>query len=100
MTSAGCSVISCCGLSRSSPADGGCSAAACAASSCRAVEMSALGLYLRYASISLRGQLAYRASFVMQTAGHFLVTGLEFVGVWALFARFGQIAGWRLEEVA
>src|SRR5262245_38754938 len=62
--------------------------------------MNPLRLYLRYASISLRGQLAHRASFLMQTAGHFLVTGLEFVGIWALFARFGQIAGWRLEEIA
>jgi ABC-2 type transport system permease protein len=62
--------------------------------------MNALRLYGRYVSISLRGQLEYRASFLMQTAGHFLVTGLEFLGIWALFTRFGRIGGWRLEEVA
>jgi ABC-2 type transport system permease protein len=62
--------------------------------------MNALRLYGRYASISLRSQLEYRASFVMQSVGQFLVTGLEFVGIWALFDRFGQIRGWRLEEVA
>jgi ABC-2 type transport system permease protein len=62
--------------------------------------MNALRLYGRYASISLRSQLEYRASFVMQAAGQFLVTGLEFAGIWALFTRFGQIRGWRLEEIA
>jgi ABC-2 type transport system permease protein len=62
--------------------------------------MHALRLYGRYVSISLRGQLEYRASFVMQAAGQFLITGLEFLGIWALFGRFGQIEGWTLPEVA
>jgi ABC-2 type transport system permease protein len=62
--------------------------------------MDALGLYGRYASISLRGQLEYRASFFMQTAGIFLITGLEFAGIWVLFARFGRIGSWTLAEVA
>ena len=62
--------------------------------------MHALRLYGRYVSISLRGQLEYRASFVMQAAGQFLITGLEFLGIWALFDRFGQIEGWTLPEVA
>jgi ABC-2 type transport system permease protein len=62
--------------------------------------MNAVRLYGRYASISLRGQMEYRASFVMQTAGQFLVTGIEFLGIWALFARFGQIRGWTLGEIA
>jgi ABC-2 type transport system permease protein len=60
----------------------------------------ALRLYGRYASISLRGQLEYRASFVMQALGQFLVTGLEFVAILMLFDRFGQIRGWTLYEVA
>jgi ABC-2 type transport system permease protein len=62
--------------------------------------MHALRLYGRYVSISLRGQLEYRASFMMQAAGQFLITGLEFLGMWALFGRFGQIEGWTLPEVA
>jgi ABC-2 type transport system permease protein len=62
--------------------------------------MHALRLYGRYASISLRSQLEYRASFVMQACGQFVITGLEFAGIWALFARFGRIRGWTLEEVA
>lgn len=62
--------------------------------------MNGLRLYGRYASISLRSQLEYRASFVMQACGQFLVTGLEFIGIWALFSRFGRIRGWTLEEIA
>lgn len=62
--------------------------------------MNALRLYGRYASISLRSQLEYRASFVMQACGQFVITGLEFAGIWALFARFGHIRDWALEEVA
>jgi ABC-2 type transport system permease protein len=49
---------------------------------------------------SIRMQLAYPASFAMLSLGSFLVTIVEFVGVWALFRRFGQVGGWRLGEVA
>ena len=62
--------------------------------------MHALQLYGRYASISLRAQLEYRGSFVLQAVGQFLVTGLEFVAILALFNRFGEIRGWALPEVA
>jgi ABC-2 type transport system permease protein len=62
--------------------------------------VDAIRLYARYASISLRGQMEYRASFLMQTAGQFLVTAIEFLGISALFTRFGQIRGWTLGEVA
>jgi ABC-2 type transport system permease protein len=33
-------------------------------------------------------------------AGQFVVSGAEFLGLAALFARFGRLAGWRLGEVA
>lgn len=62
--------------------------------------MDAVRLYLRYAAISVRGQMEYRASFLMQTLGQFVVTGVEFLGIWALFDRFGAIKGWGLYEVA
>ena len=61
---------------------------------------SALVLYLRYAGVSLRSQMQYRASFLMLVLGHFLTTGAEFLAVWALFDRFGQLRGWSLGEVA
>lgn len=62
--------------------------------------MNALRLYARYAAISVRGQMEYRGSFVMQTAGQLLVTGIEFLGIWVLFDRFGSMRGWTLGEVA
>jgi len=62
--------------------------------------VNAFRLYLRYIAISLRAQLAYRATFAMKTIGHLLVTGIEFFGIWALFARFGTLRGWTLPEVA
>ena len=62
--------------------------------------IDSLRLYLRYLSISLRGQLQYRANFILQTLGHLLVTFIEFLGLWALFDRFGNLRGWALPEVA
>ncbi|MHC4780626.1 MAG: ABC transporter permease, partial [Planctomycetota bacterium] len=59
-----------------------------------------LALYFRYIGISLRGQLQYRASMIMILAGNLLITSIEFLGIWALFDRFGNLKGWRLEEVA
>ena len=60
----------------------------------------ALRLYGRYVMVSLRGQMQYRASFIMLSLGTFVSSGIEFVGVWVMFERFGQLRGWRLPEVA
>jgi ABC-2 type transport system permease protein len=60
----------------------------------------ALRVYRRYLGISLRSQLQYRAAFAMQVLGHTVATGVEFLAIWALFARFGSLAGWTLPEVA
>ncbi len=57
-------------------------------------------LYMRYLEISIRGQMQYRASFVMLSVGHLLATGVEFVAILALFDRFGNLQGWTLHEVA
>ena len=62
--------------------------------------IEALRLYVHYVALSVRGQLQYRASTLMMTAGHLLTTGVEFVALWALFERFGQLRGWSLAEVA
>jgi len=62
--------------------------------------VNAIRLYLRYVGISVRGQMQYRASFVMLAFGHFLATGIEILGIWVLFARFKTLQGWRLAEVA
>jgi ABC-2 type transport system permease protein len=62
--------------------------------------MNALRLYGRYLSVSIRSQLQYRASIIMTTIGAFMITAIEFLGILALFDRFGQIRGWTLPEVA
>lgn len=62
--------------------------------------MNAAALLARYLSISIRGQLQYRTSFLMSTVGNLLNCGIEFIGIWALFDRFGHLAGWSFAEVA
>jgi ABC-2 type transport system permease protein len=36
----------------------------------------------------------------MLSAGYLLITGIDFIGIWVLFDRFGGIRGWSLSEVA
>jgi ABC-2 type transport system permease protein len=57
-------------------------------------------LYFRYLSLALRAQLQYRASLLMQTLGILIISFIEFLGLWALFARFGQIRGYTLPQAA
>lgn len=61
--------------------------------------LDSMRLYCRYVGISLRAQMQYPASFLMSSLGLFVVTSIEFLGLWALFARFGSIRGWTLPEV-
>ncbi len=61
---------------------------------------NAAKLYLRYVGVSVRGQMQYRASFIMSTLGNMIITGIEFLVLWTLFARFGSLKGWTLAEVA
>lgn len=44
--------------------------------------------------------MEYKMSFIYMTLGHFMVTFIEFLGMYALFQRFDQIRGWTLYEVA
>ena len=62
--------------------------------------MNALGLYGRYLATSLRAQGAYPGSLMMMISGQFLVTVIEFIGIAAMFQRFGHIGAWRLGDVA
>jgi len=55
--------------------------------------VDALSLYFKYIGISIRAQMQYRASFILLALGHFLTTGIEFLGIWALFDRFKSLAG-------
>ena len=62
--------------------------------------IDAIRLYRRYAAVSMRGQMQYRASFVMETIGQFSIIGVEFVGILVLFSRFDTLEGWSLPQVA
>jgi ABC-2 type transport system permease protein len=44
--------------------------------------------------------MQYPGPFLLTSLGSFLATGVDFIAVWALFARFRQVAGWRFGEVA
>ena len=59
-----------------------------------------LRMAVRYAVANLRAELQYRSSFLMESLGTLLSAGMEFLGIWALFSRFGSIGGWTLAEVA
>jgi ABC-2 type transport system permease protein len=59
-----------------------------------------LKLTIRYQRASVRGQMQYRASFAMSSLAILLSSGIEFLGIWALFDRFGNLRGWTLPEVA
>lgn len=59
-----------------------------------------LNLYWKYTFLSLRGQMQYRASFLLMTLGNLLISGAEFLGIAALFARFGNLQNWTLPQVA
>jgi ABC-2 type transport system permease protein len=62
--------------------------------------LNGVRLYLHYIGVSVRSQMQYPASFVMLTLGAFLITGSEFIGIWALLHRFGNLKGWALPEIA
>lgn len=61
--------------------------------------LDSLALYISYVSLSIRTQMQYRASFIIQSLAHFLITGTEFLGLMAIFHRFGHLRGWTLPEV-
>ena len=62
--------------------------------------LNALQLYWLCTAASIRGQMAYPTSFALMTLGAFLITLIDFIGVWALFQRFGHIGRWTLGDVA
>ena len=59
-----------------------------------------LRMALRYAGASLRSRMQYRSSFLMESLGHLIAAVTEFLGIVALFSRFGSIRDWTVSEVA
>jgi ABC-2 type transport system permease protein len=62
--------------------------------------MGGFALYWRYVAVGFRAQMLYPTAFLLRFCSQFLVTIVEFAGVWALFARFGHVRGWHFAEVA
>lgn len=62
--------------------------------------MNSISLYFSYIRISFQSQLQYRASFVLLTLGSFLLSFVEFIGIWVLLTRFDSIKGWQITEIA
>lgn len=62
--------------------------------------MSGFGMFWRYLGVGVRGQMLYPDAFLLRLCSQFVVTIVEFAGVWALFARFHHVRGWSFAEVA
>lgn len=62
--------------------------------------IGSLALYGRLVSQSIRATLQYRLSFLLMAFGYFVTSGVEALGVWALFDRFGMLGQWTLGQVA
>ncbi len=56
-------------------------------------------LYIKYASIILRSQMQYKASFVMTSIGQFLTAFTTFLGMYFMFSRFNSVNGFSFSEV-
>jgi len=59
-----------------------------------------LGIYRRLISISIRGQLQYRVSFIFDFLGTGLVTLLGIGTIALVLQRFDNISGWTIFEIA
>ena len=58
-----------------------------------------LGIAWRIALSRIRGQMQYRASFLMQIAGSFIINLVELAALLVLFSRFDNLGGWSAGEV-
>jgi ABC-2 type transport system permease protein len=56
-------------------------------------------IYVRLIGARIRGDLQYRASFAMFTAGQFLVAFLDYLAIVIIFSHIPRLAGWSLAEV-
>ena len=59
-----------------------------------------LRVLLALMGASIRSQMQYKVSFVLFSLGNFSAVAVEVIGLWALFARFGNLPGWTLPQVA
>jgi ABC-2 type transport system permease protein len=62
--------------------------------------MNGLALYGRYIGVSIRSEMLYPTSFLLRMTSQFIVTVIEFGGIYVMFERFRQVRGWGFAEVA
>lgn len=62
--------------------------------------MDSIKLYFKFIKLNIESQFQYRASFFMMSIGHFLITFIDFLGIWILFDRFGNLQGFTFPEAA
>ena len=62
--------------------------------------MNTIRLYLMLITLRIRSQLEYRLTFILDVMGTMLGNGTVFLTLAAVFARFENIGGWRLGEIA
>ena len=59
----------------------------------------AAAVYFRLVGARIRGDLQYRASFVMFVTSQFLVAFLDYLAIAIIFSHIPRLAGWSLAEV-
>jgi ABC-2 type transport system permease protein len=62
--------------------------------------VDSIKLYFKYVRISIHSQLQYRVSFILMMLGNFLVSFIDFIGIWVLLSRFSSLKGWHMAEIA
>ena len=62
--------------------------------------LDTLYVYRRFLAVSLRAQMQYKASFLMQLGGRLIITAGEFMAILVLFDRFNALLGWNVYQVA
>ena len=62
--------------------------------------MNAIRLYFRLVRVSLRTQMAYRASFSVQMLANIATTLADFFAVFAFFQRVRALGHWSFAQVA
>lgn len=62
--------------------------------------LDTLYVYRRFLEVSIRAQMQYKASFLMQLGGRLIITTGEFMAILVLFGRFNSLIGWNVYQVA
>ena len=57
-------------------------------------------IYIKYIRMVIKSFLQYRVSLLLTALGQFFVSFFAFIGMYLLFERFDNIAGWTFAEVA